>query len=71
MNLLATCRTFLFLEGPLLAMRALRTMPLRMLINALPRELFLTIGARSAGLEPGLRIALSTVFTLSWMMAVM
>ncbi len=41
-----------------------------MLIDALPRELFLTIGTISAGLEPGLRGALSTVFTLLWMMAV-
>ena len=64
MNCLATCRTFLFLERSLLAMRALRAMEFCMLVDALPGKLFLAVGACSTGLEPGLRGALPTVFAL-------
>ena len=48
MDPLPTCGASLFLEGPLLAMRAFRAMPFRMLVDALPRELFLAVGTFSA-----------------------
>ena len=70
MDFSTACRTFLFLERPLLAMRALRAMPLLMFIDALPGELFLAIRASSAGLEPGLGGTLSTEFALMWIMVV-
>ena len=70
MYLLPTCWAFLFLERPLLAMRALLAMPFRMLVDALPGEFFLAVWASSASLEPGLRGTLSTVFALMWIMVV-
>ena len=62
---------FLLECSPLPAMRVLRAVPFGMLVNALPGELFLAVGACSTGLEPGLRGALPTVFALVWIVAVM
>ena len=64
MYLLPTCRTLLFLERPLPSMWALRAVKFLMLIDALPGELFLAVGAVPARLALGLRGALSTVFAL-------
>ena len=72
MNFLAAVGAGFFLECSLLyAMRVLRAVPFGMLVNALPGELFLAVGACSTGLEPGLRGALPTVFALKWIVAVM
>ncbi len=52
-------------------MRVLRAVPFGMLVNALPGELFLAVGACSTGFEAGLMGALPTVFALVWIVAVM
>ena len=71
MDFLAAVRADFFLECSLPAMRAFMAMIFGMLVDALPGELFLTVGACSTGLEPGLRGALPTVFALVWIVAVM
>ena len=51
MNFLAAVRAYFLLERSLPAMRALWTVPLLMLIYALPGHLFLTESANPPGLE--------------------
>ena len=71
MNSLAAVRAYFVLECSLrTAMRAFRAVPFRMFVYALPGELFLAVWASAAGLEPGLRGTLFTVFALLWVMVV-
>ena len=62
MDLLPAVGAFFLLERPLPPMRVLRTMPLLMLINALPRHLFSAVTTISPGLQSRLGRSMSTFF---------